>query len=139
MEDIESENPNLKNVLPKVYNKESLDTTTLGKLLDQISDLDMGKSAQESKDLLGRVYEYFLGQFADKEGSKGGEFFTPKSIVSLMVEMIQPFKGRGYDPCCGSGGMFIMSKKFIKEHQGQFDNISVYGQELNLATYRLCK
>ena len=139
MEDIEAENPNLKNVLPKVYNRESLDTAALGKLLDIISDMDLGKTVEQSKDLLGRVYEYFLGQFADKEGSKGGEFFTPKSIVGLMVEMIQPFSGRIYDPCCGSGGMFIMSEKFIKEHQGKIDNISVYGQELNLATYRLCK
>jgi type I restriction enzyme M protein len=101
--------------------------------------MDLGKTVEESKDLLGRVYEYFLGQFADKEGSKGGEFFTPKSIVSLMVEMIQPFSGRVYDPCCGSGGMYIMSEKFIKEHQGRIDDIVVYGQELNLATYRLCK
>jgi type I restriction enzyme M protein len=139
MEAIERENPNLKNVLPKVYNKESLDSASLGKLLDIITDMDMGKNAQDSKDLLGRVYEYFLGQFANKEGSKGGEFFTPKSIVGLMVEMLEPYQGRVYDPCCGSGGMFIMSEKFITEHQGKLENISVYGQELNLATYRLCK
>ena len=139
MEAIERENPNLKNVLPKVYNKESLDSSAIGKLLDIITDIDLGKNADESKDLLGRVYEYFLGQFADKEGSKGGEFFTPKSIVGLMVEMLEPYEGRVYDPCCGSGGMFIMSEKFIKEHQGKLDNISVYGQELNQATYRLCK
>jgi type I restriction enzyme M protein len=139
MLDIEAENPNLKGVLPKVYNKESLDTASLGKLLDTITDIDLGKTAQESKDLLGRVYEYFMGQFADKEGSKGGEFFTPRSIVGLMVEMLEPYQGRVYDPCCGSGGMFVMSEKFILEHQGKIDNISVYGQELNQATYRLCK
>lgn len=136
---IESLNPSLKNVLPKGYNTESLEAASLGKLLDIISDMDLGRSARESKDLLGRVYEYFLGQFANKEGSKGGEFFTPKSIVGLMVEMLAPYKGRVYDPCCGSGGMFVMSEKFVEEHQGNIQDISVYGQELNLATYRLCK
>ena len=139
MDNIEKENSNLKGVLPKIYNRDSLDYKALGKLIDIISDMDLGKTAKQSKDLLGRIYEYFLGQFANTEGSKGGEFFTPKSIVNLMTEMIMPYNGRVYDPCCGSGGMFLSSEKFVKNHQGEMKELSIYGQELNQDTYRLCK
>ena len=139
MDAIEKENPELKNVLPKVFGKSNLDKTKLGGLIDLISNLDLKKAAEESKDLFGRVYEYFLGQFASAEGKKGGQFYTPKAIVKLMVEMIEPFKGRIYDPACGSSGMFVMSEKFIREHQGSMKDVNIYGQELNQTTWKLSK
>ena len=139
MEKIEKENSPLKGILPKVYARPNLDKSALGGLVDLIGNIALGDEAARSKDILGRVYEYFLGEFAAAEGKKGGQFYTPKSIVRIMVEMIEPYKGRVYDPCCGSGGMFVMSEKFIKEHQGKVDDISIYGQESNQTTYRLCR
>jgi len=139
MESIEKENPTLKGILPKVYARPNLDKKALGGLIDLISDIAIGTEAAKSKDILGRVYEYFLGQFAAAEGKKGGQFYTPKSIVKLLVNMIEPYHGRVYDPCCGSGGMFIMSEKFVLEHSGKLDDISIYGQESNQTTYRLCR
>ena len=139
MEAIERENPTLKGILPKVFARPNLDKAALGGLIDLIGNIALGDTAAKSKDLLGRVYEYFLGEFANAEGKKGGQFYTPKSIVGLMVEMIEPYKGRVYDPCCGSGGMFIMSEKFIGKHQGKVDDIAIYGQESNQTTYRLCR
>jgi type I restriction enzyme M protein len=139
MEAIEKENPTLKGILPKVYARPNLDKAALGGLIDLIGNIAIGDAAAKSKDLLGRVYEYFLGEFANAEGKKGGQFYTPKSIVRIMVEMIEPYKGRVFDPACGSGGMFIMSEKFIKEHQGNVADISIYGQESNQTTYRLAR
>lgn len=139
MEAIEKENATLKGILPKVYARPNLDKTALGGLIDLVGDIALGTEAAKSKDILGRVYEYFLGEFANAEGKKGGQFYTPKSIVKLLVEMIEPYHGRVYDPCCGSGGMFIMSEKFVWEHQGKIDDISVYGQESNQTTYRLAR
>ncbi len=139
MEAIEKINPTLKGILPKVFSRPNLDKTALGGLIDLVGNIALGDAVSKSKDLLGRVYEYFLGEFANAEGKKGGQFYTPKSIVKVMVEMIEPYKGRVYDPCCGSGGMFIMSEKFIESHQGKVDDISIYGQESNQTTYRLCR
>lgn len=139
MEAIEKENPTLKGILPKVYARPNLDKAALGGLIDLIGNIALGTEVAKSKDILGRVYEYFLGEFANAEGKKGGQFYTPKSIVRLMVEMIEPYKGRVYDPCCGSGGMFIMSEKFVESHQGKINDISIYGQESNQTTYRLCR
>lgn len=139
MEAIEKENPTLKGILPKVYARPNLDKVALGGLLDLIGNIALGTEAAKSKDILGRVYEYFLGEFANAEGKKGGQFYTPKSIVRLMVEMIEPYKGRVFDPACGSGGMFIMSEKFVTEHRGNIEDISIYGQESNQTTYRLCR
>jgi len=139
MEAIEKENPSLKGILAKVYSRPNLDKTALGSLIDLIGDTAVGNEAAKSKDILGRVYEYFLGEFANAEGKKGGQFYTPKSIVKLLVEMTEPYKGRVYDPCCGSSGMFVMSEKFILEHAGKIDDISVYGQESNQTTYRLSR
>ena len=139
MEAIEKENKELKNVLPKVYGKANLDKTSLGQLIDLISNTELQAENEKSKDLFGRVYEYFLGEFANAEGKKGGQFYTPKAIVKLMVEMIEPYKGRVYDPACGSGGMFVMSEKFVTEHQGNISDITVYGQESNQTTWKLSK
>jgi len=139
MEAIEKENPTLKGILPKVYARPNLDKAALGGLIDLIGNIALGNEAARSKDLLGRVYEYFLGEFANAEGKKGGQFYTPKSIVRIMVEMIEPYKGRVFDPACGSGGMFIMSEKFVESHKGNIDDISIYGQESNQTTYRLCR
>lgn len=139
MEAIEKINPTLKGILPKVFARPNLDKASLGGLIDLIGNIALGDEEAKSKDLLGRVYEYFLGEFANAEGKKGGQFYTPKSIVKLMVEMIEPYKGRVYDPCCGSGGMFIMSEKFVKSHSGRIDDIAVYGQESNQTTYRLAQ
>jgi type I restriction enzyme M protein len=122
-----------------VYARPNLDKAALGGLIDLIGNIALGNEAAKSKDLLGRVYEYFLGEFANAEGKKGGQFYTPKSIVRLMVEMIEPYKGRVFDPACGSGGMFIMSEKFAESHQGNIDDISIFGQESNQTTYRLCR
>jgi type I restriction enzyme M protein len=134
MDEIEKENKELKNVLPKVFGKPNLDKTSLGELIDLISNTALKAENENSKDLFGRVYEYFLGEFASAEGKKGGQFYTPKSIVKLMVEMIEPYKGRVYDPACGSGGMFVMSEKFVKEHSGNIADINIYGQESNQTT-----
>ncbi len=140
MEAIEKANPDaLRTILPKVFARPNLDKAALGGLIDLIGNIALGDEAAKSKDILGRVYEYFLGEFANAEGKKGGQFYTPKSIVRLMVEMIEPYKGRVFDPCCGSGGMFIMSEKFVESHQGKIDDISIYGQESNQTTYRLCR
>lgn len=139
MEVIEKENPELRNVLPKVFGQSNLDKASLGQLIDLISNTSLQAENENSKDLFGRVYEYFLGEFANAEGKKGGQFYTPKSIVRLMVEMIEPYKGRVYDPACGSGGMFVMSEKFVKEHQGNIRDITIYGQESNQTTWKLSK
>lgn len=139
MEAIEKENKDLKNVLPQVYGKANLDKKSLGELIDLISNTDLQVENENSKDLFGRVYEYFLGEFANAEGKKGGQFYTPKAIVKLMVEMIEPYKGRVYDPASGSGGMFVMSEKFVTEHSGNIRDITVYGQESNQTTWKLSK
>lgn len=139
METIEKANPTLKGILPKEYAKPNLDKLSLGGLIDLIGDIALGDETAKSKDILGRVYEYFLGEFASLEGKKGGQFYTPRSIVELMVEMIEPLHGRVYDPACGSGGMFVMSEKFVLAHQGRIDDIAIYGQESNHTTYRLCR
>lgn len=139
MQAIEDENPQLKNVLPQVFGKPNLDKTSLGELIDLITNIELKAENENSKDLFGRVYEYFLGEFANAEGKKGGQFYTPKSIVGLMVQMIEPYEGRVYDPAAGSGGMFIMSEKFVKEHQGRIEDITIYGQESNQTTWKLSK
>lgn len=139
MDAIEKENATLKGVLPKVYARGNIDPTSLGQLLDEMSKIDLGKTKERSADILGHVFEYFLGEFALTEGKKGGQFYTPRSVVQLLVEMLEPYKGRVFDPCCGSGGMFVQSEKFVEEHQGNINNISIYGQESNQTTWRLAK
>src|SRR6266849_5482056 len=136
---IERDNPRLKGVLPKEYARPTLDKRRLGELIDLVATIGLGDAENRSKDILGRVYEYFLGQFADAEGKKGGQFYTPRSIVRLLVEMLEPYRGRIFDPCCGSGGMFVQSEKFIEAHGGKIGDISIYGQESNQTTWRLCK
>lgn len=152
MDAIEKDNPSLKGVLPKVYAQEKLDKASVGGLIDLISTATLGTKEAQSKDVLGKVYEYFLGEFALAEGKKGGQFYTPGSVVKLLVEMLEPYEGRVFDPCCGSGGMFVQSEKFIKSHQDHYkknngkklllnpaDHISIYGQESNQTTWRLAK
>jgi type I restriction enzyme M protein len=152
MDAIEKDNPSLKGVLPKVFAQEKLDKASLGGLVDLVSTATLGTKEAQSKDLLGRVFEYFLGEFALAEGKKGGQFYTPGSVVKLLVEMLEPYEGRVFDPCCGSGGMFVQSEKFIKHHQDHYkknngkklslnpaDHISIYGQESNQTTWRLAK
>ena len=136
---IERENPALKGVLPQDYGRADLDKRRLGELVDLIGTIGLGDRESRSQDILGRVYEYFLGQFADAEGKKGGEFYTPQSIVKLLVAMLQPYHGRIFDPCCGSGGMFVQSEKFVEAHGGRLGDIAVYGQESNPTTWNLCK
>jgi type I restriction enzyme M protein len=136
---IEKDNPSLKGVLPKDYARPSLDKTRLGELIDLVGKIGLGDAESRAKDILGRVYEYFLGKFASAEGKGGGEFYTPQSVVRLLVEMIEPYKGRIYDPCCGSGGMFVQSEKFVLAHGGRVGDLSIYGQESNPTTWRLCK
>lgn len=136
---IEKDNQTLKGVLPKIYARPDLDKTRLGEIIDLISTIGIGDAESKSKDTLGRIYEYFIGRFASAEGKGGGEFFTPQCVVKLLVEMLEPHKGRVYDPCCGSGGMFVSSEKFIESHGGNKDDIAVYGQESNPTTWRLCK
>ncbi|TVL96861.1 MAG: DNA methyltransferase, partial [Candidatus Brocadia sp. WS118] len=150
MVEIERENPTLKGVLPKVYARPNLDKASLGGLIDLIGTIAIGTAKAQSQDVLGRVYEYFLGQFALAEGRKGGQFYTPESIVKLLVEMLEPYEGRVFDPCCGSGGMFVQSEKFVEAHADRIkngakglplfarDRISIYGQESNQTTWRLC-
>ncbi|MDD4604116.1 MAG: class I SAM-dependent DNA methyltransferase [Bacteroidales bacterium] len=152
MDAIEKDNPSLRGVLPKVFGQEKLDKQNLGGLIDKIGSVAIGTEEAKSKDILGQVYEYFLGEFALAEGKKGGQFYTPGSVVRLLVQMLEPFEGRVFDPCCGSGGMFVQSEKFINSHQDYYkknngrtlslnpsDRISIYGQESNQTTWRLCK
>jgi len=138
MELIEKENPSLKGVLPKVYARGNIDSISLGGLIDLFSNIAFDQAKERSADILGHVFEYFLGQFALAEGKKGGQFYTPRSVVELLVEMLEPYKGRVFDPCCGSGGMFVQSEKFVLAHQGKINDISIYGQESNQTTWRLC-
>ena len=137
MQEIEAQNPALKGVLPKEYSRADLDKAKLGQLLDLFNNINFNQEEANEQDLLGQVYEYFMGQFADAEGKKGGQFYTPRSIVKLLVEMLEPYKGRIYDPCCGSGGMFVYSERFVKEHAGRIGDMAVYGQESNPTTRRL--
>lgn len=139
MDEIEKDNVSLKGVLPKNYARSALDKHSLGQLIDLVGTIGLGDKENKSKDILGRVYEYFLGQFADAEGKKGGQFYTARCIVRLLVEMIEPYKGRVFDPCCGSGGMFVQGEKFVEVHGGRIGDISIYGQESNQTTWRLCK
>ncbi|MBL1353742.1 MAG: SAM-dependent DNA methyltransferase [Zetaproteobacteria bacterium] len=139
MDSIEKENASLKGVLPKVYARQNLDPTSLGELIDLMSNIALGDAKSRSADVLGHVFEYFLGEFALAEGKKGGQFYTPRSVVELLIEMLEPYKGRVLDPCCGSGGMFVQSEKFVLEHQGRINDISIYGQESNQTTWRLAK
>jgi type I restriction enzyme M protein len=146
MAGIERDNPALKGVLPKDYARPALDKTRLGQLIDMISNIRVGDEEARAKDVLGRVYEYFLSQFASAEGKKGGEFYTPRCVVKLLVEMLEPYRGRVYDPCCGSSGMFVQSVEFIRAHANGNGNggtarpdISIYGQESNYTTWRLAK
>lgn len=139
MDSIEKDNPSLKDVLPKVYARGNLDPTSLGGLIDLIANIALGDAKARSADILGHVFEYFLGEFALAEGKQGGQFYTPRSIVELLVEILEPYKGRVFDPCCGSGGMFVQSEKFVGNHQGKVNDISIFGQESNQTTWRLCK
>ena len=136
---IETSNASLKGVLPKDYARPALNKIMLGELIDLVSGIGMAEEADRSRDILGRVYEYFLGSFAGAEGKRGGEFYTPRSVVRLLVAMLEPYKGRIYDPCCGSGGMFVQSEKFVEEHGGRIGDIAIYGQESNYTTWRLAK
>lgn len=143
---IERDNPSLKGVLPKDYAHPRLDKQRLGQLIDLVGNIGLGDKANRSRDILGRVYEYFLSQFASAEGKKGGQFYTPRCVVRLLVEMLSPYKGRVYDPCCGSGGMFVQSVEFVKAHASGNGNggraradVSVFGQESNHTTWRLAK
>ncbi len=146
MDAVERDNPALKDVLPKEYGRPALDKTRLGQLIDRISDIKVGDRKARSKDVLGRVYEYFLSEFAGAEGKKGGEFYTPRCVVKLLVEMLEPYNGRVYDPCCGSSGMFVQSMEFIRAYATGNGNggkaradISIYGQESNHTTWRLAR
>ena len=141
---IEAANPRLKGVLPKDYARPALNKVMLGELIDLISGIAMREDADRSRDILGRVYEYFLAGFAGAEGKRGGEFYTPRSVVRLLVQMLEPHSdqkkgGRVYDPCCGSGGMFVQSERFVEEHGGRRGDIAIYGQESNYTTWRLAK
>lgn len=139
MDAIEKENVSLKGVLPKVFARQNLDPTSLGELIDLVGNIALGDAKARSADILGHVFEYFLGEFALAEGKKGGQFYTPRSVVELLVEMLEPYKGRVFDPCCGSGGMFVQSLKFVDSHTGRVNDISIYGQESNQTTWRLAK
>src|SRR3954468_21284874 len=134
---LERDNPRLKGALNKNYGRADLDKHRLGELIDLIGSIHLAEAGSRSKDLLGRVFEYFLTQFASAEGKNGGQFYTPSSVVRLLVGMLAPYKGRVYDPCCGSGGMFVQSEKFVEAHGGRIGDISVYGQESNPTTWRL--
>jgi type I restriction enzyme M protein len=136
---IERDNSSLHGVLPKDYGRPGMDKQRLGQLVNLVSDIGLGRPADRAKDVLGRVYEYFLAQFASAEGKKGGQFYTPSWVVRVLVEMLAPYRGRVYDPCCGSGGMFVSSEKFIEAHSGRIGDISIYGQESNYTTWRLAK
>ena len=134
---IERDNPRLKGVLPKEYARPGLDKHRLGELIDLIGTIGLGDRENRAKDILGRVYEYFLTQFASAEGKNGGQFYTPSCVVRCLGAMLAPYKGRIYDPCCGSGGMFVQSEKFVEAHGGKLGDISIYGQESNATTRRL--
>ena len=136
---IERDNPSLKGVLPKDFARPGLDKQRLGQIINLVSDIALGSAADRAKDTLGRVYEYFLSRFASAEGKSGGQFYTPTHVVRVLVEMLAPYTGRVYDPCCGSGGMFVQSEKFIEAHSGKIGDISIYGQESNYTTWRLAK
>ncbi len=136
---IERDNPSLKGVLPKDFARPGLDKQRLGQIINLVSDIALGSTADRAKDTLGRVYEYFLSRFASAEGKSGGQFYTPTHVVRVLVEMLAPYKGRVYDPACGSGGMFVSSEKFIEAHDGKIGDISIYGQESNYTTWRLAK
>jgi type I restriction enzyme M protein len=136
---IERDNPSLKGVLPKDFGRPNLDKQRLGQIINLVSDIALGSAADRARDTLGRVYEYFLARFASAEGKSGGQFYTPSHVVRVLVEMLAPYKGRVYDPCCGSGGMFVQSEKFIEAHSGKVGDISIYGQESNYTTWRLAK
>ncbi len=136
---IERDNPTLKGVLPKDYAHPRLDRQRLGQLIDLVGNIGLGDEANRSRDVLGRVYEYFLSRFASAEGKKGGQFYTPRCVVQVLVAMLEPYKGRVYDPCCGSGGMFVQSERFVEAHGGRIGDISIYGQESNHTTWRLAK
>ena len=138
MEALEKNNRQLKGILPKNYARPELDKRRLGNVID-IFENNLHFTGKEARDVLGRVYEYFLGEFAREEGKKGGEFYTPSCVVRTIVEVIQPFKGKIFDPACGSGGMFVQSSKFIERHRGNINQISVYGQELNSNTWKLAQ
>ena len=136
---IERDNPSLKGVLPKDYSRPGLDKTRVGELINLVGTIGLGDKANRSRDVLGRVYEYFLTQFAAAEGKNGGQFYTPAGVVRVLVEMLAPYKGRVLDPCCGSGGMFVQSEKFVEAHGGRIGDVSIYGQESNHTTWRLAK
>ncbi len=136
---IERDNPTLKGVLPKDYGRPALDKTRLGELINLIGTIGLGDKNNRSRDILGRVYEYFLTKFASAEGKNGGQFYTPRGVVRLLVEMLAPYRGRVFDPCCGSGGMFVQSEKFVEAHGGRIGDVSIYGQESNHTTWRLAK
>ena len=136
---IEKENKSLRGVLPQDYSRPALNSQMLGSLIDRLTNIELTAESNGSEDVLGRVYEYFLGEFASAEGKRGGEFYTPRVVVRLLVEMLEPFKGRVYDPCCGSGGMFVQSERFVEKHGGQSKDIAIYGQESNHTTWRLAK
>ncbi len=136
---LEKDNPSLKGVLPKEYAHPALSKTMLGELIDLFGKIDVGGDNAKANDVFGRVYEYFLSEFAGAEGKRGGEFYTPRSVVNLLVNMLEPYKGRVYDPCCGSGGMFVQSERFVEGHGGRIGDIAVYGQEINHVTWRLAK
>src|SRR5580658_10309265 len=136
---IERDNPSLKGVLPKDFGRPGLDKQRLGQIINLVSDIALGSNADRSRDTLGRVYEYFLSRFASAEGKSGGQFYPPTHVGRVLVEMLAPYKGRVYDPCCGSGGMFVQSEKFIEAHSGRIGDISIYGQESNYTTWRLAK
>ncbi|MBA2760197.1 MAG: SAM-dependent DNA methyltransferase [Chloroflexia bacterium] len=139
MESLERENPSLRDVLPKQYARPTLNKQQLGQLIDNFSNLKVGGQNSQGRDVLGQVYEYFLAQFASAEGKQGGEFYTPASVVKVLVGMLAPYKGRVYDPCCGSGGMFVQSERFVEEHKGRIGDISIFGQESNPTTWKLAK
>ncbi len=134
---IEHDNPRLRGVLPKEYAKPSLGSTRLGAIVDLVNGIGLGDAEARKHDVIGRVYEYFLGRFANAEGKAGGEFYTPRPVVRLLVEMIEPYKGRVFDSCCGSGGMFVQSEQFVLAHGGKIGDVSIYGQESNHTTWRL--
>ena len=147
---IEKDNKTLKGVLPKDFARPALDKSRLGELIDLIATIGLGDAESRKKDILGRVYEYFLARFAEKEGKGGGEFYTPQCVVKILVEMLEPYSGRVYDPCCGSGGMFVQAVKFVQAHSngngngngmpdGARRDIAIYGQESNYTTFRLAK
>lgn len=139
LDEIEKENPTLKGVLIKEYNSPDYRNVNIGELIDLFTNIKIGSKEAQDKDILGRIYEYFLGEFASSELQKGGEFYTPACLVRTMVEMIEPYKGRVYDPACGSGGMFVQSTKFIQRHQGKVQDLAIYGQEKNPTTWKLAK